>query len=190
MSPHPHVEAQGTGRPLAAPVADAGVVVDLAGRQRRHTATPRIPAGGWWAAARCNDGSGRLARLFFSQDLRDIARAQRICATCTALVPCLEGAIERREPRGVWGGQLFVDGRIVATKRRPGRPRKVPAPHDQLPERPLPEHLRGVTAGAQAGRAETREVHDRPRGLGRHSVRMTAARETSSRDALPSAGLT
>jgi len=35
----------------------------------------------WWAHARCNDGSGRLAGMFFSEELQDIARAKHICAT-------------------------------------------------------------------------------------------------------------
>jgi WhiB family transcriptional regulator, redox-sensing transcriptional regulator len=98
----------------------------------------------WWTHARCNDGDGSLVDVFFSGELEDIARAKRLCLCCPALVPCLEGALERREPWGVWGGQLFLDGTIVATKRRRGRPRKVPRPGDQLPEVPLPEHLRAV----------------------------------------------
>lgn len=97
-----------------------------------------------WAHARCNDGSGRLAHVFFSQRLPDIARAKRLCATCPALIPCLEGALERREPWGVWGGQLFLNGTILATRRPRGRPPKVPRPEDQLPEIPLPAHLQGV----------------------------------------------
>jgi WhiB family transcriptional regulator, redox-sensing transcriptional regulator len=95
----------------------------------------------WWAHARCNDGSGGLVEVFFSGELNDIARAKRLCLSCSALIPCLEGALERCEPWGVWGGQLFLDGKIVATKRRRGRPPKVPRPGDQLPEVPLPEHL-------------------------------------------------
>ena len=98
----------------------------------------------WWTHARCNDGSGGLANVFFSREPQDIARAKRMCLSCPALVPCLEGALERREPCGVWGGQLFVNGTIVATKRRRGRPPTVPRLEDQLPEVPLPEHLRDV----------------------------------------------
>jgi len=37
---------------------------------------------------------------------------------------CLSGALERKEPWGVWGGELFVQGVIVARKRPRGRPRK------------------------------------------------------------------
>jgi WhiB family transcriptional regulator, redox-sensing transcriptional regulator len=105
---------------------------------------PRREGAPWWTHARCNDGRGRLTDLFFSPEPRDIARAKRLCLRCTALIPCLEGALERREPWGVWGGQLFVEGTIVATKRRRGRPPKRPRPEDQQPEVPLPQHLRGV----------------------------------------------
>jgi WhiB family redox-sensing transcriptional regulator len=38
--------------------------------------------------------------------------------------PCLQGALERREPWGVWGGELFANGAVLAHKRRRGRPRK------------------------------------------------------------------
>jgi WhiB family redox-sensing transcriptional regulator len=37
---------------------------------------------------------------------------------------CLAGALARREPWGVWGGELFANGHMVAQKRRRGRPPK------------------------------------------------------------------
>ena len=98
----------------------------------------------WQVHGRCNDGSGDLAPVFFSERLDDIARAKRLCATCPAMIPCLEGALERREPGGVWGGQLFLNGRILANKRGRGRPPLRPRPGDRLPEIPIPPHLRGV----------------------------------------------
>ena len=97
----------------------------------------------WWAQARCNDQAGTMSGLFFSEELQDIARAKEICALCPVMAECLEGALERREPWGVWGGQLFLNGRILASKRRRGRPPKNPRPEDQLPEIPLPAHLVG-----------------------------------------------
>lgn len=103
--------------------------------------SPYAGTTSWWADARCNDGAGSLAGLFFSEELQDIARAKLICAKCPALVDCLEGAIERREPWGVWGGQLFLNGKILASKRRRGRPPKTPRPEDQLPEIPIPVQL-------------------------------------------------
>jgi WhiB family redox-sensing transcriptional regulator len=81
--------------------------------------------------------------LFFSEELPRIAEAKRICAVCPAIVSCLEGAIQRREPCGVWGGQLFERGRIVHIKRPRGRPAKHPRPEDQVPDLPMPEHLVG-----------------------------------------------
>jgi WhiB family redox-sensing transcriptional regulator len=36
---------------------------------------------------------------------------------------CLEGALSRGEPCGIWGGELFEDGRVIQAKRAPGRPR-------------------------------------------------------------------
>ncbi|HYD09502.1 MAG TPA: WhiB family transcriptional regulator [Acidimicrobiales bacterium] len=74
--------------------------------------------------AACNDGSGSLTELFFSEDLYDIARAKFICRSCTVREECFEGARERREPWGVWGGELFVNGKVIAQKRRRGRPPK------------------------------------------------------------------
>jgi WhiB family redox-sensing transcriptional regulator len=98
--------------------------------------------GSWHVHGRCNDGSGDLAAAFFSERLDDIARAKRLCATCPVMIPCLEGAIERREPWGVWGGQLFQNGRILAHKRGRGRPPQRPRPGDRLPAIPIPEQLR------------------------------------------------
>ena len=97
----------------------------------------------WQVHARCasevvgND-------VFFSEELQDIAAAKSICAECPVIAPCLEGAIERREPWGVWGGQLFMNGKVLMVKRRRGRPPKVPRPEDQMPVVPVPEHLEGL----------------------------------------------
>jgi WhiB family transcriptional regulator, redox-sensing transcriptional regulator len=100
------------------------------------------PIEDWWAGARCRDGEGSLTGVFFSEELQDIARAKTLCAECPVMLDCLEGAVARREPWGVWGGQLFLNGRILATKRRRGRPPKTPRPEDQLPDIPVPIHLR------------------------------------------------
>ena len=80
------------------------------------------------AKARCQDGTGRLTALFFSEDLGDIARAKAICSRCAVREPCFEGARSRREPFGVWGGHLFLNGKVLSNKRPRGRPRKNPRP--------------------------------------------------------------
>lgn len=87
--------------------------------------------------ARCADGRGSFSRLFFSDDPHDLARAKAICARCRARDACLAGALERAEPWGVWGGEIFVDGAIVAIKRRRGRPPLHPRPAlvvDEVPD--------------------------------------------------------
>ncbi len=99
----------------------------------------------WWADAACRE-TPAAADLFFSEDIPEIAEAKSICADCVAINPCLEGAIRRGEPWGVWGGQLFINGRIAAQKRRRGRPPKHPRPEDQLPEIPIPAHLQKLIA--------------------------------------------
>ena len=73
--------------------------------------------------AACAQG-GTLVELFFSDQLGDIAQARSICQACPVIEPCLEGALDRREPWGVWGGELFAGGVILANKRRRGRPTK------------------------------------------------------------------
>ena len=79
-----------------------------------------------WSLARCRDETGLMTALFFSEQIDDIARAKQVCRRCPLLEPCLEGATRRREPWGVWGGQLFLNGRILAHKRQRGRPPKNP----------------------------------------------------------------
>jgi WhiB family redox-sensing transcriptional regulator len=79
----------------------------------------------WQDLARCNDGTGSMTELFFSEQLDDIAAAKAFCVECPVKDACLESAQLRREPWGVWGGELFVNGKIVAQKRKRGRPRKV-----------------------------------------------------------------
>jgi len=96
----------------------------------------------WTAHALCRTGNGELTGVFFADSLRDIARARAICVQCPVMLACLEGAIARREPGGVWGGQLFSGGRILTGKRRQGRPSAAPGPEDQMPDIPVPVHLR------------------------------------------------
>lgn len=101
----------------------------------------------WEQDAECRK-SNVAANVYFSEDLGDIATAKRVCAECPVLAACLEGALDRKEPFGVWGGQLFLNGRMVAQKRRRGRPPKVARPEDQLPVIPIPVHLRELASTA------------------------------------------
>ncbi len=62
--------------------------------------------------------------LFFAESPEDVECAKALCRGCTARIACLSGAVERSEPWGVWGGELFLRGEIVPRKRPRGRPRK------------------------------------------------------------------
>ncbi len=96
----------------------------------------------WEARAACAGQTGAMTALFFSDELADIACAKNICSDCPVIAECLEAAFTNGEQWGVWGGQLFVAGKVVMNKRRRGRPSKVARPEEQLPIVPFPERLR------------------------------------------------
>lgn len=82
----------------------------------------------WRAEARCRDGAAGLTVLFFSEQLDDIGRAKAFCRGCAVIEECLDAAVSRREPWGVWGGELLANGKVLARKRKRGRPPKVHPP--------------------------------------------------------------
>lgn len=90
--------------------------------------------------ARCADGAGTLAPLFFSDDDMDIARAKMVCSTCVLSETCLEQALDRREAYGVWGGVLLIDGEPTRFARRRGRPARNRI-EIVVEEVPIPAHL-------------------------------------------------
>lgn len=118
-------------------------VTDLTGdRQRNDVLDVALEVDtSFWTEAACAEDGGALAHLFFSEELMDIAAAKRICAGCPVLEQCLEGALARKEPLGVWGGQLFSNGKVLASKRRRGRPPKNPRPEDEFVHVEVPAAL-------------------------------------------------
>lgn len=62
--------------------------------------------------------------LFFAELPADVELAKSVCGPCPLREDCLAGALERREPHGVWGGELVLGGVVVPRKRPRGRPRK------------------------------------------------------------------
>jgi WhiB family redox-sensing transcriptional regulator len=71
--------------------------------------------------------------VFFAESPADVEAAKALCVGCPVRQACLEGALARREPWGVWGGQLFIAGVVVARKRPRGRPRKHPVVEPYVP---------------------------------------------------------
>lgn len=64
------------------------------------------------------------ADLWFAESPADLELAKALCAQCPVRLRCLRVALERGEPWGVWGGEIFDHGTVVARKRPRGRPRK------------------------------------------------------------------
>lgn len=62
--------------------------------------------------------------LWFSDAPAELELAKSLCIDCPVRVECLAGALDRAEPWGVWGGEIFERGAVVPRKRPRGRPRK------------------------------------------------------------------
>jgi WhiB family redox-sensing transcriptional regulator len=76
----------------------------------------------WQAKAACR---GPQAAVFFppTHPERKDERAERedrakeICASCAVRKPCLEYALEIREPHGIWGGLNELERKAVLARR-------------------------------------------------------------------------
>jgi WhiB family redox-sensing transcriptional regulator len=62
--------------------------------------------------------------LFFAESPQDVETAKAMCRECAVRIACFAGALERQEPWGVWGGELFLRGAVIPRKRPRGRPPK------------------------------------------------------------------
>lgn len=92
-------------------VSDSDPAVDFLLGQPRHV-LDRLPC-------RIQD-----ADLWFAETPAELEQAKAFCADCPARAACLAGALGRREPWGVWGGEIFDHGVVITRKRPRGRPRK------------------------------------------------------------------
>lgn len=72
--------------------------------------------------------------LWFAEAPDDLERAKALCADCPVKDACLASALHRGEPWGVWGGQIFDRGAVVARKRPRGRPSKADTERDRAGE--------------------------------------------------------
>jgi WhiB family transcriptional regulator, redox-sensing transcriptional regulator len=75
----------------------------------------------------CRSGD---ADLWFAESPAELERAKALCGGCPVRVACLAGALQREEPWGVWGGEIFERGLVVPRKRPRGRPSKADLARD------------------------------------------------------------
>lgn len=69
----------------------------------------------WWhAQALC---AGIDADLFFGERGDSTEEAKAVCRRCPVREPCLEYAMERNEPFGVWGGYSYRGRKNLRSKR-------------------------------------------------------------------------
>ena len=103
----------------AAELGAAGFEAELALRVSRPGTEPvesapvpaSYPAGnGWDRAGKLHTPCMDDPDLFFAELPADVETAKALCRGCAIRLACLSGAMERREPWGVWGGELFLRG--------------------------------------------------------------------------------
>jgi WhiB family redox-sensing transcriptional regulator len=70
--------------------------------------------------------------LWFADKPAELEHAKVLCSDCPLRAQCLAGALERHEPWGVWGGEIFERGVVIPRKRPRGRPRKEDRRHEEL----------------------------------------------------------
>jgi WhiB family transcriptional regulator, redox-sensing transcriptional regulator len=121
----------------------------------------RLPAARPGHSLRCTD----YPELFFAESPDEMEAAKALCGNCPAQAACLAGALERREPWGVWGGEVFLDGAIVPRKRPRGRPRKTDAAAGETASaatfaEPTAGLGAGITASIKPHRSQTEVVSD------------------------------
>jgi WhiB family transcriptional regulator, redox-sensing transcriptional regulator len=123
LTSHPSSATALSGRRLAPPPPDSD-----------HSEVPLLPLTDLTDLTELDEEIDRLGaavpcrtydpEVFFAETPADVEYAKALCQTCPVRRACLAGAKDRREPWGVWGGELFVQGVVVPRKRPRGRPRK------------------------------------------------------------------
>jgi WhiB family transcriptional regulator, redox-sensing transcriptional regulator len=76
----------------------------------------------------CRSGD---ADLWFAEAPKELERAKALCEACPIKAECLAGALQRAEPWGVWGGEIFERGTVIPRKRPRGRPSKADLARDR-----------------------------------------------------------
>src|SRR3954464_12492702 len=70
--------------------------------------------------------------LWFADAPAELELAKSLCGDCPVRIECLAGAVERAEPWGVWGGEIFERGAWFPGRGPGGRPRREAAPRAEV----------------------------------------------------------
>lgn len=100
-----------------------------------HGATPSSTTPTRGSASRASTPTGLPCwtadpEMFFAEAPDSVEAAKQLCSSCPVRASCLAAAVERGEPWGVWGGELFDRGVVVPRKRPRGRPRNADRDRD------------------------------------------------------------
>jgi WhiB family transcriptional regulator, redox-sensing transcriptional regulator len=110
----------------ADPAARASAVVTVTESTALGTLLDAAPRAG--LDLPCRSGE---ADLWFAESPAELERAKALCGGCPVRAACLAGALDREEPWGVWGGEIFERGVVVPRKRPRGRPSKADLARDR-----------------------------------------------------------
>lgn len=117
-----------------------------------------------WSSAPCHG----LVDLFFDERPEAITKSKSLCAGCELVKECLNGALERAEAYGVWGGTDYQERQAIAAslgypipKRKPdvdhGTSRGYAWHKRENVEIPLDRHGNDVCGCRSAYRADAKE---------------------------------
>lgn len=100
---------------------DGAALPDLMGGAQLANLLDAVPSGGSDTLP-CR--SYHDPDLWFAESPAELERAKQLCTDCPIRLACLDSALSRQEPWGVWGGEIFEHGVVIPRKRPRGRPSK------------------------------------------------------------------
>jgi WhiB family redox-sensing transcriptional regulator len=100
---------------------DGAALPDLLGGAQLANLLDTVPSGG---SDNLPCRSYHDPDLWFAESPAELERAKQLCTDCPIRLACLDSALSRQEPWGVWGGEIFEHGVVIPRKRPRGRPSK------------------------------------------------------------------
>jgi WhiB family redox-sensing transcriptional regulator len=105
---------------------DGGALPDLPGEAELAHRLEPAPSGSDTLPCRSHNPD-----LWFAESPAELEQAKQLCTDCPIKLACLDSALSRQEPWGVWGGEIFEHGAVIPRKRPRGRPSKAALERDR-----------------------------------------------------------